>query len=427
MKEYLQKLPGGFQDLIHLCAEIAAENHYRVFLVGGFVRDLILGVKNLDLDIVVEGDGIKYAEDLSCRIAAKLIRHRRFGTATVELTHSLKMDIATARVECYPEPGCLPSVTAGSIKDDLKRRDFSINAMAISINKLDYGELIDFFEGKNDLRKKRIRVLHSLSFIDDPTRILRAIRFEKRFGFSMEKGTLLLLKDACGRKMLERVQPHRLRDELILILKEDFPVKQIKRIKKLIGFNFISRRFCVTASTFKLLTSMHTEINRFKKNYPHRRQLETWLIYFLGMIDSLSLRDVKALCQSYAFRNGDSKRMFSFKGISAKFVRRLNRDKAKPSEIFDMLEDLSYEVIITIKAKHKNALVQRNIKDFLEIYNGMRICISGDDLRRLGIPAGSYYKKIFSLVLKAKLNGAVKTKEDELSLIRKWKNITISI
>lgn len=423
MREYLQRLPKGLQDLIHLTSGTAADNGFKAFLVGGFVRDLILGVKNLDLDIVVEGDGIKFAEEFASRLKAKLIRHRRFGTATVELTHNLKIDIATARVESYAEPACLPSVVSGSIKDDLKRRDFSINAMAISINRKDYGELIDFFEGRVGLSKKKIRVLHSLSFIDDPTRILRAIRFEKRFGFSMEKGTLLLLKDACRRKMLERVQPHRLRDELILMLKEENPLKQIKRTKELVGFGFVNPDLYVTVDTYRLLLSIQCQINWFKKVYPGRRQLEKWLIYFLGLIDSLDTANIKAICKSFAFRKGDEKRILSFKKINGRFIQRLNRDNVKPSEIFGLLEDLSYEVIIAIKAKHKDRRLQRNIEDFLEIYNGMRLYISGDDLRRLGLPPSSYYKKIFAKVLKAKLNGLVETREEELSLIKKLAKI----
>ncbi len=185
MKKYLQRLPKEIQDLIYLSSEVAAANHFRAFLVGGFVRDLVLQVKNLDLDIVVEGDGIKFAEDIVDFLKARVVKHSRFGTATVTLSAAVKIDVASARVECYPAPACLPQVKNGSIKEDLKRRDFSINAMAISINKKDFGRLIDFFDGINDLRKSKIRVLHDLSFIDDPTRILRAVRFEIRYGFAI--------------------------------------------------------------------------------------------------------------------------------------------------------------------------------------------------------------------------------------------------
>lgn len=179
MKEYLRKLPKEIQDLISKAARVASGNNISAYLVGGFVRDLLLGVKNLDLDIVVEGDGIKFAQDFAHTLKAKLILHRRFGTATITLGYNLKIDIATARKETYPYPACLPVVTSGTIEDDLARRDFTINAMAISIMQKDFGRFIDLLYGKHDLYHKKIRVLHNLSFIDDPTRILRAIRFEK--------------------------------------------------------------------------------------------------------------------------------------------------------------------------------------------------------------------------------------------------------
>jgi tRNA nucleotidyltransferase (CCA-adding enzyme) len=238
MRNRLHKLPQEIKDLIYLASNIATENNMPVYLVGGFVRDLLLEVKNLDLDFVIEGDGIKFAEDLATILKARLIRHRRFGTATIVLnpvrvitsfsrlpivSRGVKIDIATARRETYPRPASLPLVTRGTLEDDLARRDFSVNAMAISITKKDFGKLVDFFCGKDDLQHKKVRILHSLSFIDDPTRMLRAIRFEQRYNFKIEPHTLKLLKVAAAIKMLEKVQPQRLRDELILILKEAHP------------------------------------------------------------------------------------------------------------------------------------------------------------------------------------------------------------
>lgn len=422
MKEYLQRLPKDIQGLIKLSARLAASDKFKAFLVGGFVRDLILGVKNLDLDIVIEGDGIKFAEALADLLGARLVRHGRFGTATVD-AGELKIDIASARVECYPEPACLPSVSRGTIMDDLKRRDFSINAMAISINKKDYGRLLDFFDGKLDIGRKKIRALHALSFIDDPTRILRAIRFERRYGFSFEQKTLKLLKEAAQEKMLEQVQPHRLRDELILILKERQPVKQIRRVRNLVSFDFVHQDLSVTKKTFELLVSIQKQVHWFKKSYPQRRHLEVWIIYFFGLIDSLDTRNIRQLCRKFAFRKGDEKRMLSLKSINGGFIRKLSAPDIKPSAIFDLLEHLSYEVIIAIRAKYKSLVIQRNIADFLEVYNGMRLYVSGDDLHGMGIPPGSHYRKIFSRVLKAKLNGLVKTKEEELTLIKRLTKI----
>jgi tRNA nucleotidyltransferase (CCA-adding enzyme) len=419
MKKYLERLPKELQDLIRLSSEVAQANKMHAYLVGGFVRDLILGVRNLDLDIVVEKDGIKFAEDLASHLKANLIRHKRFGTATVTLGHNLKIDIATAREEVYPVPASLPSVTSGTVKDDLKRRDFSINAMAISINKENYAELIDFYHGRLDLRNKKIRVLHDLSFIDDPTRILRAIRFEQRFNFKIEPRTLKLLKEANRLRMIERVQPQRLRDELILILKEKNPIRVIRRLSVLVGLSFIYSDLKLTKSNYALLKNAEKEVNWFKRTYPQRRHLDTWLVYLMALIDNLDLSGLRSIFKAFVFRKGEEKRMLTYKKMSAEFIRQLSQKGILPSRIFHLLDPLSYEVILLIKAKYKNKNLNKHIEDFLEIYNFIRISVTGHDLYRLGIEPGPYYQKIFARVFKAKLDGCVSTKEEELALINK--------
>lgn len=423
MRKYLNKLPKEILDLIYLARDTAGSNNLPIYLVGGFVRDLILGVKNLDLDIVVEGDGIKFAEDFAYALKAKLIRHRRFGTATLVIAHSdLKIDVASARKETYPEPAHLPIVENATLKDDHFRRDFTINAMAISINKDSFGRLIDFFGSQEDLRNKKIRILHDLSFIDDPTRILRAIRFEQRYNFRIEPETLKNLKAAIKLKMLEKVEPQRTRDELVLMLKEARPLKEIKRLKELSGFGFIDRRLSVTKKTYRLISSIEKEISWFKRKYSKLRPIDAWLIYFMGLIDCLGLKDTRKICQRFAFRKGEEKRILNCKKIGFKIVSSLSK-KIKPSEVFRFLELSSYEVILLLKAKYKNKDLQKNIADFLMVYHNLRICVSGEDLHRLGISPGPVYQKIFSKILAAKLDGLVQNKEEELALLKKMAKI----
>jgi tRNA nucleotidyltransferase (CCA-adding enzyme) len=420
MKEYLERLPKEILDLIYLARDIAYSSNVPIYLIGGFVRDLLLGVKNLDLDIVVEGDGIKFAEDFASRLKAKLVRHRRFGTATLLMNRPhLKIDIASSRKEFYPQPAHLPLVSSGTLKDDLSRRDFTINAMAISIGYDNFGRLLDFFGGKADLENKKIRILHNLSFIDDPTRILRAIRFEKRYNFRIEPETLKLIKKAVKNRMLEKVEPQRIRDELILMLKEKQPIKEIKRLQNLAGFNFISPHAFASKKTYKLLGSIERQIGWFKRSLRQRRVLDTWLMYFMGIIDFLAIRDVKSICKKFALRKGEEKRIVGYKKINRKFILCLNKEKIKPSRIFALLEPLSYEVILLLKAKYKQRRIQKHIEKFFKEYNGTRIHISGDDLYRLGVLPSPRYQKIFKKVLNAKLNGLVTTREEELALIKK--------
>lgn len=196
------------------------------FLVGGTVRDMVLGVKNLDLDIVVEGppdrcgdisragDAIKLGEKLLEKFGGALVVHRQFGTCTLVTKKGLKIDLATARKEIYARPAALPTVEFSSLKDDLARRDFTINSMAVSINKDDFGRLIDLCGGKSDLERGIIRVMHDKSFIDDPTRIFRARRFASRLGFSIEPHTLGLMRSAVKKGMLAKLSKYRINKEL---------------------------------------------------------------------------------------------------------------------------------------------------------------------------------------------------------------------
>ena len=202
------------------------------FLAGGTVRDLLLGAKNLDLDIVVEGEAIKLGEKLSQELNAALVVHKSFGTCTLVTKDNLKIDLTTARKETYKRPAAFPTVEFSSLKDDLARRDFTINAMAISLNKENFGQLIDFFGGARDLSQGVIRVMHDGSFIDDPTRIFRAVRFERRFGFSIDARTLKLIKAAIRKKMLEKVSKGRIQKEMILINKEKNRAKMLDRLRE---------------------------------------------------------------------------------------------------------------------------------------------------------------------------------------------------
>lgn len=415
MKKYLEKIPEELKNLINKVRDAAAREDFRAYLVGGFVRDLILGVKNLDLDIVVEGDGIKLAETLSSSLNAKVVAHKQFGTATLFINPALKIDFSTARKESYPKPGHLPVVIPGSLKEDLCRRDFTINAMAIGLAD---GKLVDYFGGACDLRNKVIRVLHDLSFIDDPTRILRAVRFEQRYGLKFEPKTLVLLKEALKNKMLERVHPHRTRDELILILKEKNAIKNILRLDKLAGFDFISDKIKVSGKVISSLRNIEKEISWFNKRNPVRRELDGWLMYLVGLFEDLGAKDIRNICVKLGLRKGEEKRLLSYKEGRLKAVKELSNPKIKPSRIFALLEPLSYEVILALKASQKNPVFLRNIKNFFEIYNGMRIFTCGEDLHCLGMSPGPGYQKIFAQVLSAKLNGKVTNKDEEISLIK---------
>jgi tRNA nucleotidyltransferase (CCA-adding enzyme) len=419
MKTYIDRLPQDIRTLIEQ-AQIAAQNMgCEAYLVGGFVRDLLLGVNNLDVDIVVEGDGIAFAKEYSRLLHSKLVTHHRFGTATVSAGHHIKVDISSARKEFYPHPAHLPVVESGSLRDDLYRRDFTINSMALQITGSGYGRLVDFFGGRKDLGDKKLRVLHPASFIDDPTRILRGIRFEQRYDFAFEQSTLELLREAVKRSMLECVSPQRLRDELILILKEDRPLKILKRMADLTGFYFISPELQMSAETPRLFAALERWVSWFNKHSPQPRRLDSWLVFFMGLIGSLSLHEVHAVCRRFVFTKADEKRIISSVETCGQIIKALRKKVVRQSDIFHMLEPLSFEVIIMMLAQTDSEVVAARIQGFLTISNGTKISVSGHDLGAWGLKPGPHYQRIFREVLNAKLDGKLKNKAEELLLARK--------
>ncbi|GAH60002.1 unnamed protein product [marine sediment metagenome] len=225
-----KQLPAELVNLMQLAGKVTQSQKQKLYLVGGVVRDLLLGKPNFDLDLVVEGDAINLAQQLVQSKPGKITTHPRFNTAKLQWDE-WSVDLTTARSETYAQPGALPTVKPGSLTSDLFRRDFTINAMAIDLNPSRYGELIDLYGGRDDLEHKLIRILHENSFIDDATRIWRGLRYEQRLNFRLEKNTLKLLKRDIP--MLDTISGDRIRYELECIFKEERPEKVLRRAEEL--------------------------------------------------------------------------------------------------------------------------------------------------------------------------------------------------
>ncbi len=402
---------------LRFIGNVAQELGYPVYVVGGFVRDLLLGVEDYDLDIVVEGDGIHFAKELSSRLHVGFVKHKQFGTATLITHDKVKVDVATARQETYEYPASLPKVKPGSIKDDLARRDFTINALALDISRNNFGALVDFFHGRKDLNKKAIRALYDISFIDDPTRILRAIRFEQRFGFTIERHTFTLLKDALKKHMLEAVHKHRLRDEFILILKESQAFKCIKRINGLCGFAFIEKKLRLKKKALNTLKKIEGTYTWFRDNYPHKHKVEVWLLYLMVLLEHLDSMRLKKVFKEFAFRRSEMDAASIFKEESSAMLSRLKAPIA-PSVIYKILQPLPYEVLLCVFIKAHDKKVKDKIRDFLFTYKSIQIHLNGEELKALGMAPGPQFKRILLQLLYAKLDGKFKTKEEELIYLR---------
>lgn len=242
ISQSLDQLPSRILNLLRDAGVCAEEMGFCAYAVGGLVRDLFLQRDNLDVDVVIEGNGIAFASGFSVGHNARLLTYEKFGTANLMFPDGFKIDVATARTETYERPAALPLVMPGSIRDDIFRRDFSINTLAVSLNPDRFGELIDLFHARNDIKKRLIRALHEKSFIDDPTRIFRAVRFEKRFGFKIESITEKLIQDAICEGLIERLSGHRISSELRLILKEGDPLLPVRRLDELGILSAVGRK-----------------------------------------------------------------------------------------------------------------------------------------------------------------------------------------
>jgi tRNA nucleotidyltransferase (CCA-adding enzyme) len=419
MKEYLVRLPRDIKELISVAGTAAGRLEVNAYLVGGFVRDILLGVPNLDVDIVVEGDGIAFAEHFARRLNGTVTRHRRFGTATVHLPGHLKVDVATARKETYPSPGCLPVVSPGTIQDDLFRRDFTVNALAVAISDHAYGVLLDLFGGRQDLEEKVLRILHPLSFIDDPTRIIRGIRFEQRFGFSFERETLKLLRSAVSDGVVCSVQPQRIREEVILLLSEKDPLRCIVRLEKLVGLSCIIPGLKLTRRRELLLKAVPSAVSWFLSLDPGHRQIDTWLIYLMAMVDGLDPVRVGHLCGRFAFRKSEAKRLMSYVRDVPGALKAIRSRTVKPSELYHTLEPLSREVIIMLYAHAGTVCARKNLELFLRKYHGEAITVSGHDIAGMGVAPGPDFQKVLKDVLDAKLDGLVDSHQTQIDFARK--------
>jgi len=404
-------LPQQLMELVKDISGQAAKRGQRVYLVGGVVRDLLLGYPNFDLDLVVEGDAVKLAQQVAETSQAKLLAHHRFGTAKLRYG-DFSLDLATARKETYAKPGALPTVTPGTLEDDLFRRDFSVNAMAISLASNDYGELVDPHQGKSDLEHRLIRILHPRSFSDDATRILRAVRYEQRLGFELEAQTAQLLKQDIP--MLDTISGDRIRHELELIFEEKQPEFVIKRLAEL----GVLQRISPFLKGDGWLAEKFDKARRLKKP----TQLPS--LYFCLLIYSFSERGIEQFLARLNISAKLSRAMRDTLRLKTRLPL-LNKSSLKPSEIYYLLREYEPVAIQANAIASDSSTVHRHLQLFLTKLRYVRTSLNGEELKRLGISAGPEMGKVLQILHKAKLDGEVSTRADEKKLALSLKALNL--
>ncbi len=409
-------------QLIQTIGEVAETMKYNAFAVGGFVRDLLLKKQNLDLDIVIEGDGILYAKRLAVHLGGRYRTHERFKTAVVLLPNGFKIDIATARLEYYEYPAAMPTVELSSIKLDLYRRDFTINAMAIHLNPFHFGILIDFFNCQNDLKQKTIKVLHNLSFVEDPSRIFRAIRFEKRMEFLISPHTKRLIVNAVNMDLFGKTGDYRFLSELKIIFSEENPLPAIERLAEFKLFKFlwpdlrphlkVDRRF------MHILTQAQIAISWFRLLYLED-DCQNWMVYLLAIMGRSRLTELNSFCLRFVENPKITGYLLLQKEYADKAAYRLARsNNLSNSQIAALLEELSIEGLLYLMSITRKNHMKKSISLYVTTLRQVRAELTGQDLVNLGYTPGPLFKKILTKLRNARLDGLVYDRDEELALLK---------
>ncbi len=409
------RFPPEVFNLLKLSGEVAGSLGFSAYIVGGSVRDILRGEANLDIDIVIEGDGIAFAQALGNKLNVKVKSHKRFGTAVV-ITDFLKFDVATARTEYYESPAALPHVEMSSIKKDLYRRDFTINTMAVKLNPDNFGQLIDFFGGQRDIKEKTIRILHNLSFIEDPTRAFRAIRFSERFGFKISKHTVNLIKTAVRINLFDKLSGTRMYDELNLLFIEAEPIRVIKRLAEFDLLKFIHPGLAITKTLEETFEAIQETFAWFKLLF-FEEEINKSHLFLMALLNELTPQQRTEALQRLYVPQKASREILD--GIEDSQTALAKLQKASPKDIYYTLMPLNLRSILFTMARARDKERKKAVSLYLTILRNIKPELTGKDLLSMGYAPGPLFKTILTAILEAKLERKIKTREEEIAFVRK--------
>jgi len=422
----LSTLPVQQRHLLKQICRLADEQDLPVYLVGGVVRDLFLKRENWDLDLTVEGDGIAFARLVADRYGAGLEVFERFATARLTFPNGFKIDIATTRRESYAQPALLPTVQPASIKEDLSRRDFTINAIAVQLNQRQFGRVLDPYEGQRDLRARTIRVLHAGSFLDDPTRIFRAIRFEQRFGFRLERTTLHLLMQAASTNLIQRLSGPRLQNEILLLFAECDPVRTVARLAQLKLLRFLHHRLRYKNNVKRTVAAVPQALAWWVRRFPDS-VIDRPMVYLMALSSESSPHVVATMIRRLALSRGQARNVtVGGRRIDRARKRLTDTRTIRPSQVYRLLAEFSDEALVLLLAKQVSkqqgvqlSLLRRRLTAYMT-NRTMKTALTGRDLQSMGLQPGPQYKKILDNLLGARMDGVVTTEAEERAFVQRW-------
>lgn len=413
------KLPGQIFAILKLAGQLAAASGFRVYLVGGFVRDLLLNVPNFDVDLVVEGDGPVFARQLAEMVQGRVRIHQRFKTAVVVMADGFKIDIATARAEYYEFPAALPQVQRSSIREDLYRRDFTMNTLAIALYPDHFGELIDFFGGRRDIEQGLIRILYNLSFVEDPTRVIRAIRFEQRYQFTIEPDTLRFARDAIERRMLGQLSYGRILNELILILSERDPIPALRRMKEIGVWEYIFPEIDLERLDWNDMRRIAILMGWWQERY-QITGVKNWVVYLLFFLSALPREEALQAVVRYPLSK-QVQRSIEESFQAPALAAMVRRDPGIPPSVIDRhLTHWTWEGIIYLLLCIKDEAAWEKVITYLDRKDQVTVSIDGKTLLEMGAKPGPVFSAIFGEIYKMRLDGVVKNRQEEIDLVNQW-------
>lgn len=413
-----ERLPQKVLKVLQQVGEVADSLGYNAYAVGGFVRDIFLRHDNLDIDVVIEGDGIAFARRFAGVYHVRVRVFQKFKTAVIIFPDGFKVDVATARTEYYETPGALPIVERSSLKLDLYRRDFTINTLAVKLNERHFGILIDFFGAQRDIKEGRISVLHNLSFVEDPTRVFRAIRFEQRFHLRITKLTSNLIDNAVKINFFDRLSGSRLFTELRLILKEENPIPTVARLHSFDLLKFIYPGLSYNDGTRWLMDQIRGVLSWYDLLYLDEAY-DRWQVYFLGLIDPLKDEQLLDLSRRLNLPPKMTETLLWAKGAVDHALYRLFRhEDLSRKDIYYLLRPFPTEYLLYMMAKTRQESTKRAISLYFTQLKQARPQLTGRDLMEMGYTPGPIYKSMLQGLVDARLNGQIKSVEEERAYLQ---------
>lgn len=393
-----EQLPEEMYELLRKISDTAQVENVSVYLIGGIVRDILLGEPNDDIDIVVEGDGVSFAKQLKDEYGGDVVIHESFGTATWTEPTGLEIDVTTSRLEFYDRPAALPDVETSTLKEDLYRRDFTINAMAIYLNKDAFGQLIDPFRGQVHLQEKQIKILHNISYVEDPTRIFRGVRFETRFGFKMDDQTEKLALESIDR--VRDVSANRIVEEMKRLFKEDNPSFAVQRLFEL----HFWQQFGVDEIQAEKSTQHAKQLQESYKisNYADNFH---WFSYF--MIPFFYEGNI-GRAKAFALSRKDAKFL---QEIVALQTSKQWKKSDNIGELHRSLKDYSDEVLLFFSAAEEDT-IQSDLLQYVQQRSALPTLLTGKDLIEQGLKPSALFSRILLELDVAILNGEIETKKE---------------